>query len=195
MTATINLLGLSGSLRQQSTHTAILQTVAERLPEHVRLTLHELNNVPPYNEDDDGAHAPPAVIALRAAVAAADGVLIGSPEYNHGMSGVLKNALDWLSRPHGKSVLLGCPVLSFTASPAFTGGVRAHQQLNETLLAIQAVQVVYPQIVIGNVSSKIDQGKLQDETARAFLLDGVGALLTQIAKEPARGIQVALDTR
>ena len=70
------------------------------------------------------------MIALRAAVAAADGVLIGSPEYNHGMSGVLKNALDWLSRPHGKSVLRGCPILSFTASPAFTGGVRAHQQLN-----------------------------------------------------------------
>ncbi|ALI10863.1 MULTISPECIES: NADPH-dependent FMN reductase [Pseudomonas] len=187
MTATINLLGLSGSLRQESAHTAILRTVAERLPEHVQLTLHELNNVPPYNEDDDGAHPPPAVIALRAAVAAADGLVIGSPEYNHGMSGVLKNALDWLSRPHGKSVLQGCPVLSFTASPAFTGGVRAHQQLNETLWAIQALQVVYPQIVIGNVTGKIDQGQLRDESARAFLLDGVGVLITQIANAPMRG--------
>lgn len=187
MTVMINILGLSGSLRRQSAHTAILRTVADRLPEHVRLTLHGLDSIPPYNEDDDGAHATQAVIALRAAVAAADGVLIGSPEYNHGMSGVLKNALDWLSRPHGKSVLQGCPVLSFTASPAFTGGVRAHQQLNETLWAIQAVQVVYPQIVIGNVTSKIDQGQLRDESARAFLLDGVGALITQIANAPMRG--------
>jgi chromate reductase len=186
MTATINILGLSGSLRRQSAHTAILRTVAERLPEHVRLTRYGLNDIPPYNEDDDGAHAPQAVIALRAAVAAADGVLIGSPEYNHGMSGVLKNALDWLSRPHGKSALQGCPVRSFTASPAFTGGVRAHQQLNETLWAIQALQVAYPQIVIGNVTSKIEHGQLRDESARAFLLDGVVALIAQIAREPAR---------
>ncbi|MCU7247444.1 NADPH-dependent FMN reductase [Pseudomonas koreensis] len=195
MTATINILGLSGSLRQQSAHTAILHTMAERLPGHVRLTLHGLNNIPLYNEDDDGVHAPQAVIALRAAVAAADGVLIGSPEYNHGMSGVLKNALDWLSRPHGKSVLLGCPVLSFTASPAFTGGVRAHQQLNETLLAIQAVQVVYPQVVIGNVTSKIDHGLLRDESACTFLSDGIAALIRQIAKEPGRGNHVALGAR
>ena len=195
MTATINILGLSGSLRRQSAHTAILRTVAEGLPGHVRLTLHGLDSIPPYNEDGDGAHAPQAVIALRAAVAAADGVLIGSPEYNHGMSGVLKNALDWLSRPHGKSVLLGCPVLSFTASPAFTGGVRAHQQLNETLWAIQAMQVVYPQLVIGNVTSKIDQGQLRDESAQAFLLDGVVALIAQISKGPARGVYAALDAR
>ncbi|WP_434694761.1 NADPH-dependent FMN reductase [Pseudomonas sp. Z1-14] len=113
MTVTINILGLSGSLRRQSAHTAILRTVAERLPEHVRLTLHGLDNIPPYNEDDDGAHAPQAAIAWRTAVAAADGVLIGSPEYNHGMSGVLKNALDWLSRPHGKSVLLGLSGVEF----------------------------------------------------------------------------------
>lgn len=195
MTAPINILGLSGSLRQQSAHTAILRTVAERMPEHARLTLHRLNDVPPYNEDEDSAYPPRAVVALRTAVAEADGVLIGSPEYNHGMSGVLKNALDWLSRPHGKSVLLGCPVLTFTASPAFTGGVRAHQQLNETLWAIQAVQVVYPQIVIGNVTCKIDQGQLRDESARGFLLDGVGALIAQISKQPARGVYVALDAR
>jgi chromate reductase len=188
MTATINILGLSGSLRRQSAHTAILRTVAERLPEHLRLTLHGLDSIPPYNEDDDGAYAPQAVIALRAAVAAADGVLIGSPEYNHGMSGVLKNALDWLSRPHGKSVLRGCPVLSFTASPAFTGGVRAHQQLNETLWAIQAVQVVYPQIVIGSVISKIDQGVLRDEQVCMFLMKGVGALIQWITKSQWRGL-------
>lgn len=181
MTTTINLLGLSGSLRRQSAHTAILKTVAERLSGPVRLTLHGLENLPPYNEDLDGIDAPPAVVELRAAVAAADGVLLGSPEYNHGMSGVLKNALDWLSRPHGQSVLRGRPVLSFTASPAFTGGVRAHQQLNETLWAIQAAMVVYPQIVIGNVTGKIEQGRLVDEATCNFLMDGVGALIERAA--------------
>ncbi|AKJ99960.1 NADPH:quinone oxidoreductase [Pseudomonas brassicacearum] len=177
MNSTINLLGLSGSLRKHSSHTAILRTVAERLAGPVRLTLHGLGNIPPYNEDLEGADAPPSVVALRTAVAQADGVLIGSPEYNHGMSGVLKNALDWLSRPHGRSVLSGRPVLTFTASPAFTGGVRAHQQLNETLWAIQAAMVSYPQIVIGNVATKIEHGRLEDEAASGFLMAGVDALI------------------
>lgn len=179
MSTGVNLLGLSGSLRQHSAHSAVLHSVAAALPPEVRLTLHGLQDVPPYNEDHDGPHAPPAVLALRAAVAAADGVLIGSPEYNHGMSGVLKNALDWLSRPHGHSVLSGRPVLTFTASPAFTGGARAHQQLNETLWAVQARQVVYPQIVIGSVASKIENGRLTDPAAHSFLMAGVHLLIKQ----------------
>ncbi|MNG21004.1 NADPH-dependent FMN reductase [compost metagenome] len=93
------------------------------------------------------------------------------------MSGVLKNALDWISRPQGKSSLMGKPVLTFTASPAFTGGVRAHQQLNETLVAMQSVQVVYPQIVIGSVANKLKDGRLVDDAANQFLMDGVRRLV------------------
>jgi len=164
---------------------AVLRTVAEQLPVSVALTLHELHEVPPYNEDLDGDMPPAAVLALREAVRHADAVLIGSPEYNHGMSGVLKNALDWISRPHGKSSLSGKPVLTFTASPAFTGGVRAHQQLNETLNAIQSIQVVYPQIVIGSVVGKIKDGRLVDEAATAFLMGGVRRLLQLVDNRPA----------
>ncbi|MDR0209883.1 MAG: NAD(P)H-dependent oxidoreductase [Pseudomonas putida] len=181
MTRPLNLLGLSGSLRAQSSHTAVLRTLAECVPDHVRLDLFGLASIPPYNEDCDGAHAPQEVLALREAVARADGLIIGSPEYNHGMSGVLKNALDWLSRPHGQSVLNRAVVLAFTASPAFTGGVRAHQQLNETLLAVQARQVAYPQIVIGSVSGKIREGRLVDEATLGFLLGGVGCLIECVA--------------
>lgn len=177
MSRPLQLLGLSGSLRGQSAHTAVLHTVADSLPENICLQVYGLGSIPPYNEDCDGAHAPLEVLALREAVAQADGLLIGSPEYNHGMSGVLKNALDWLSRPHGQSVLTGRAVLTFTASPAFTGGVRAHQQLNETLWAVQAVQVAYPQIVIGSVSAKICDGRLVDEATRSFLLGGVDRLI------------------
>src|SRR5439155_26981644 len=99
-----------------------------------------------YNEDHDGEQAPEAVRALRSAIVASGGVLIVSPEYNHGMSGVLKNALDWASRPYGHSALKGKPVLTITTSPAFTGGVRAHQQMNETLASIPARQLLRPQI-------------------------------------------------
>ena len=185
MAIAANILGLSGSLRRGSAHSAVLRTVAEQLPVNVALTLHELHEVPPYNEDLDGDMPPAAVLALREAVRRADAVLIGSPEDNHGMSGVLKNALDWISRPHGKSSLSGKPVLTFTASPAFTGGVRAHQQLNETLNAIQVIQVVYPQIVIGSVASKLEDGRLVDEAATAFLMGGVRRLLQLVDNRPA----------
>lgn len=181
MSTALNLLGLSGSLRLHSAHTAVLRTVADCLPANICLQLYGLECIPPYNEDCDGANAPLEVLALREAVARADGVLIGSPEYNHGMSGVLKNALDWLSRPHGQSVLSGRAVLTFTASPAFTGGVRAHQQLNETLWAIQAAQVVYPQIVIASVAGKLRDGRLVDEAARSFLMGGVYRLIERAA--------------
>ncbi|MGV0319293.1 MULTISPECIES: NADPH-dependent FMN reductase [Pseudomonas] len=170
-------VGLCGSLRKQSAHEQILRTMAqELLPSDTHLALFRLHEIPPYNEDLEGAATPAAVLELRQSVNAADGVVIGSPEYNHGMSGVLKNALDWLSRPHGKSVLAAKPVLTFTASPAFTGGVRAQQQLNETLWAIPADLARYPQIVIGSVQSKMSDGRLVDEPSREYVRAGLKVL-------------------
>lgn len=178
---TIHLLGLCGSLRRASSHEIILRTAAEELlPADVRLHLHPLHGIPLYNEDHDGDATPDAVRALREAARQADGVLLGSPEYNHGMSGVMNNALDWLSRPHGLSPMREKPVLTFTASPAFTGGVRAQQQLNESLWAMQAILVPYPQIVIGSVGAKLGDGRLQDESARQFLKQGLLTLLSLI---------------
>ena len=103
-----------------------------------------------------------------------------SPEYNHGMSGVLKNAVDWASRPFRRSVLKGKPVLTMTASPAFTGGVRAQQQMNETLASIPARPVFRPQIVIGGVHEKVRDGRLIDEAAIGFALAGVDDLVEEI---------------
>jgi chromate reductase, NAD(P)H dehydrogenase (quinone) len=117
---------------------------------------------------------------LRSAIETSDGVIMISPEYNHGMSGVLKNALDWTSRPFGRSVLRGKPVLTMTASPAFTGGVRAQQQMNETLASIPARRVLRPQIVIGGVYEKVRDGRLVDEATLHFALAGVDDLLDDI---------------
>jgi chromate reductase len=108
------------------------------------------------------------------------GVIVISPEYNHGMSGVLKNALDWASRPYGRSALGGKPVLTMTSSPAFTGGVRAQQQMNETLVSIPARLVHRAQIVIGGVHAKVRDGRLVDESALRFALAGVDDLLDEI---------------
>src|SRR3954451_17303452 len=143
----LSLLGLSGSLRRASNSTAVLRGLQDALGPRAALDIFPLHAIPLYNEDDDAEHTPESVRALRSAIEASDGVIMISPEYNHGMSGVLKNALDWASRPYGRSALRGKPVvLTMTASPAFTGGVRAQQQMNETLAAIPARLVLRPQI-------------------------------------------------
>jgi chromate reductase len=180
-----HLLGISGSLRKASTNTAILIALAEAIADKAVLDIFPLNDIPLYNQDIDVEPPLPAVSALRKAVAAADGVVIASPEYNYGMSGVLKNALDWASRPYGKSKLTGKPVLTITASPSSTGGVRAQGQLNETLTAIAALVVLRPQAVIGSVIQKMRDGKFVDETSMNFLTAAVDDLLRDIAKAGA----------
>ncbi|WP_312955427.1 NADPH-dependent FMN reductase [Stutzerimonas nitrititolerans] len=174
---TIHLLGLCGSLRKASSNAVILRTLAtELVPARVHLHLHNLHDLPLYNGDADRRDVPAAVLALRDAVEQADGVILGTPEYSHGMSGVMKNALDWLSGPNLKSPLNGKPTITFTATPAFTGGARAQQQLHETLWALQAALVAYPQIIITDVDAKICDGRLWDESARQFLAHGISAL-------------------
>jgi chromate reductase, NAD(P)H dehydrogenase (quinone) len=174
------LLGLSGSLRRASNSTAVLRGLQDALGFRAALDIFPLHAIPLYNEDDDAEHAPESVRALRSAIEASDAIIMISPEYNHGMSGVLKNALDWASRPYGRSVLKSKPVLTMTASPAFTGGVRAQQQMNETLASIPARPVFRPQIVIGGVHEKVRDGRLIDEAALSFALAGVDDLIEEI---------------
>src|SRR3981081_4903087 len=175
----LRLLGLAGSLRRPSTSTAVLRGLQDALAPKAALDIFFLHGLPLYNEDDDGEHAPEWVRALRSAIETSDGVIMVSPEYNHGVSGVLKNSLDWASRPYGRSVLRGKPVLTMTASPAFTGGVRAQQPMNETLLSIPAHPVLRPQIVIGGVHEKVRDGRLVDGATLRFALAGVDDLLNE----------------
>jgi chromate reductase len=183
------LLGLSGSLRHSSYSTAVLRSLRFSLAQRAALEIFPLHGVPLYNEDDDAEHSPESVRSLRSAIEMSDGVIMISPEYNHGMSGVLKNALDWASRPHGLSVLRKKPVLTMTASPAFTGGVRAQQQMNETLAAIQAWPVLRPQIVVGGVHEKVRDGRLVDEAVLGFALSGIDDLFEAI--RAARSVRAA----
>jgi chromate reductase len=170
-----HLLGLSGSLRRQSYSTSILKTLQRRLKGRVDLDIRDAR-APLYNEDDEENPAA-AVLELRQAIRQSSGLIISTPEYNHGMPGVLKNALDWASRPSGRSSLLGKPVLFITSSPGASGGVRAHAQLNETLLSVQAIIVPGRQIVISNVASKIQGEEFVDEANLAFALEAVQRLL------------------
>lgn len=176
----ITLIGLSGSLRSQSYSTGILRTLQESTPEGIELVIHDLAEVPLYNQDRDGADAPAEVRALRDAIAAADGLVIATPEFNYGIPGVLKNALDWASRPYGAAALRGKPVVTMSASPAFTGGVRALAQLHETLLATQSLIVSRPQTVIAQVHEKFETGRLSDPAALEFAWQAVADLLNLV---------------
>lgn len=177
---TVKLIGLSGSLRTASANTAILRSLQEAQPAHVDLQLHPLDDVPLYNQDFDGPQAPHGVVALKAAIDSADGVVICSPEYNFGMPGVLKNALDWASRPANASPFKGKPVLIMTSSPAFTGGVRAQTQLRETLAGMLARVVARPPVVIAGVFAKLQEGRLVDADNLGFALQAVEDLVKEI---------------
>jgi chromate reductase len=177
MTHRPRLLGISGSLRHGSHNTAILETLREILAPRADLVLFPLDEIPLYSEDRDTATPPAAVAALRQAIGEADGLIISTPEYNYGVPGLLKNALDWASRPYGTATVIGKPALVITASPAFTGGVRAQGQLTETLLAIGARPLQRPQTVIAAVHEKVRDGRLVDEATLAFALSGAEDLL------------------
>jgi chromate reductase, NAD(P)H dehydrogenase (quinone) len=174
------LLGLSGSIRQGSVNTAILRSLGERLGDAAELSVFPLNDVPMYNGDLESPALPEAVQALKDAISACDGMILCTPEFNHGIPGVLKNAIDWASRPAMASPLRGKPVLLMTSSPGFVGGARVHAQLVDCMTATLARVVVRPQVVIAGVLQKMADGRLVDETTLQFCLDAIDDLIKEI---------------
>jgi chromate reductase len=177
----MKLLGFSGSLRKEAYSTAILRTLKEQVGDKAEIDIFPLNDLPLYNEDIDQDGARPEVAdRFRAAIGQAAGLVIISPEYNYGMTGVLKNAIDWASRPGYNSVLKDKPVMLASSSVAFTGGVRSISQLKETLLATLARPLPIPDIIIADAQKKVQDGMLTDETSLGYLARGVDSLLSEI---------------
>jgi chromate reductase len=176
----LRILALSGSLRRGSSNVVVLKTLAERAGPETTITLFPLNDVPLYNGDDDTDNPPPAVAALRNAVTASDGLIIGTPEYNHGMTGVLKNAIDWASRPAATSSLKGKNALIISSSPGAIGGARAYAQVSDALIGALARPVVRRQLNVAGVDQKISGGRLVDEPTVTLLLAGLADLVAEI---------------
>jgi chromate reductase len=160
----------------------VLESLKARLAEggKAELDLFPLHDIPLYNSDNDGDASPNAVKALRQAIEDAKGLLICSPEYNHGISGVLKNALDWASRPAFNSSLKGKAALIMTASPAATGGVRAQYQTREALVSCLCNVVLTPEIVIPTVFDKFTDGVFTDEATLKFTEDAIDTMIAAI---------------
>jgi chromate reductase len=185
----VRILSISGSLRKASFSTGILRTLARKAAPSILIDVMTLEGIPFYNEDLDRSPGLSAIAKLKRSVEESDGVLIATPEYNHGIPGVLKNALDWASRPAFQSCFKNKPVSIISSSLAFTGGVRAQYQLRETLIAMQAHLVVSPEVVIGGVHTKFSGSEYNDQTGLAFIMDSLEKLREEIlARRAALGM-------
>ncbi|HET9702755.1 MAG TPA: NAD(P)H-dependent oxidoreductase [Vicinamibacterales bacterium] len=167
---TLRVAGIAGSLRQASLNRALLRAAVELAPPRLAIEIHDLKDLPIYNGDVEAAGMPAAVAALGEAVREADGVLIATPEYNHGVPGVLKNAIDWLSRPPRRSALEGKPVAVLGASPGMTGSARAQTQLRAAFVFTNSYAMPQPEVIVGRAHEKFDeQGRLTDDVTRKFV--------------------------
>jgi chromate reductase, NAD(P)H dehydrogenase (quinone) len=180
----MKVLAISGSLRRESHNTKLLRAAEELLPPSAQLEFFDgLAAVPPYNEDDDVDPAPPGVHRLRAAIAAADAVLIATPEYNASIPGVLKNALDWASRPFPGNAFRGKPVAVIGASTSMFGAVWAQAELRKVLGAIGA-RVIDRDLPISLAEEAFDaQFKLVDDEHHERLAE----ILDELLSEAGRG--------
>jgi chromate reductase, NAD(P)H dehydrogenase (quinone) len=175
----MRILGISGSLRRDSHNTALLRAAAELLPPGVELELFDgLKAIPPYDADDDvPGQLDPAVEAFKDAIAAADAVLIATPEYSHSIPGVLKNALDWASRPVKDNVLRGKPAAVIGASTGLFGAVWSQAEVRKVLQAIGA-DVVDRELPVMQAHAQFDEyGNLHEEDLRGQLAEHVAALV------------------
>jgi chromate reductase len=176
----MRVLGISGSLRRDSLNSALLRAAAERLPAGAELVeFDRLREIPPYDEDVEVEATPAVVEALRQAVRGADAVLIATPEYNHSIPGQLKNALDWVSRPAGKSALNGVPAAAIGASTGMFGAVWAQAELRKVLGALGG-RVIEAELPIGHarellVGNHLELSPQQSEQLEEILAELVAA--------------------
>jgi chromate reductase len=178
----MRVLGISGSLRSGSLNSALLRAAAERLPAGAELVEFErLREVPPYDEDVEAEGTPAVVEELRQAVRDAHAVLIATPEYNHSIPGQLKNALDWVSRPAGKSALNGKPAAVIGASTGMFGAVWAQAELRKVLGALGG-RVVEGELPVGHAKEQLSGDHLELRPEQATQLDDILAELISEAE-------------
>jgi chromate reductase len=176
------VLGIAGSLRAASYNRKLLAACAGLLPDGAALTTFDLADIPLYNEDLRAAGYPSPVEALRSAIAAADALLFVTPEYNYSVPGVLKNALDWASRPPGPPPM-GKVAATLGGSPGAHGTVRGQSHLKQVLMGMGMTVVSKPEVYVGNIDKKLDEnGNLVDEATQKFVRELLSNLVTMARK-------------
>lgn len=180
--AQLNIVGLVGSLRKGAFTRQMMETLPELAPDGMNIELVEIGHLPFYNEDlkTDGV-APDVVRDFNAKVGAADGLIVGSPEYNRSFPAVIKNALDWVSKEPEK-VLAGKPTLIATQSPGQLGGILSNYHLRQVLSVSGAVFLTGGEIAITGIGGKVEGGKVTDPDTRAYLASHLKKLAELVGK-------------
>ena len=173
-----NILGIAGSLRRQSYNRSALRAAAQLVPAGTTLDVFGLDGIPAFNEDEE--QRPPAqVVELKRRVRAADALLFVTPEYNYSIPGVLKNAIDWASRPYGDSAWGGKPAAIMGATVGSLGTARAQYHLRQVFVFLNVHALNQPEVMIANAAAKFDgDGGLRDEATR----EGIRQLLQSLVK-------------
>jgi chromate reductase, NAD(P)H dehydrogenase (quinone) len=182
MSDPFSVVAFAGSLRAGSYNRALARAVRELAPGSLAVTVEEIDAIPLYNLDVERAAFPDAVTRLKHAIRAADGTLVITPEHNFSVSGVLKNAIDWISRPHGDGALRGKPVGILGASPGNIGTARAQMHLRTILVNLDAIVMPQPAVLIARAGEKFDAaGRLTDEETAKHIRDFLAAFARWIA--------------
>jgi chromate reductase len=180
---TVRILGVAGSLRHGSLNRALLRSAQTMTPDGMALDGFDLGEVPLYNGDVEARGDPTAVAAFKDAIRAADGVLFVTPEYNHGVPGVMKNAVDWASRPPQGSPLNGKPVGIIGASPGMTGSARGQSQLRQAFEFTNSYCMPQPELLVFRATDKFGpDGLLSDEATKQHLARYLLALMTWVRR-------------
>ncbi len=179
----MDIVGICGSLRGQSINRMLLNLAGDCLPEGATLDVVAWDEVPPFNSDLMAKGLPPSVSALRERIRKADAVIIATPEYNFSIPGMLKNAIDWVSRGDDQP-LLNKPVAILSATPGPLGGARVQYDLRKVLLFMNAAVLVKPEIFVGFANQKFDaDGQCTDATTRGFVQSQMDALMVHTRRQ------------
>jgi chromate reductase, NAD(P)H dehydrogenase (quinone) len=177
MSNSITILGIAGSLRKGSYNRAALRTAQTLAPAGINIELFDLDGIPLFSQDLESP-PPQRVAELKARVRAADAILFSTPEYNYSIPGVLKNAIDWASRPYGDSAWEGKPVAVMGASPGMMGTARAQYHLRQVFVFLNMLPLNRPEVMIAQADDRFDgQGNLTDENTRKHIRKLVEALV------------------
>ena len=168
----LTFVGIPGSLRRLSFNRGLIRAAIELAPPGITILPYDLIDVPMYNADVEAEGDPAPVARLKSAIASADGVLIATPEYNHCIPGVLKNAIDWASRPPRDSVLSGKPIAMMGATPGRGGTARAQAQLRDGVTYTGGLVLPLPEILVPLARERFDaESNLTDQGTRQAIRD------------------------
>lgn len=178
----MNILAFAGSLRQKSYNRGLIRAAQELKPEGMEIEVFEISPIPLYSQDVEDQGLPESVTQLKTKIEAANAILIATPEYNHSVSGVLKNAIDWASRPP-KNSFDGKPVGIIGASPGGFGTVRAQVHLRSVISALNSYPMAKPELLVGSAGENFDaDGNLTDQKTKERLTKFLAAFKKWVTK-------------